>query len=466
MKLLGKNLSDLILLIRDKRLKSEEVYKYFLGRIARYDKDLNSFLTVLIDSKDQIIKQNGVLQGIPVAFKDNFCTKGIRTTAASNVLKDFLPPYDATVVARIKEASGSLIGKTNTDAWAHGSSTETSDFGLTKNPYDLLRVAGGSSGGSAAAVASYLSPIAIGSETAGSIRIPAGWCGVIGLKPTYGRISRYGVIAMGSSWDCPGILAFSVLDVAILLQVITGKDPYDATSVDIPVTNYENYLKTKKNYTIGVPDEYFKDVDPVICDRIEQSIQILKKAGHRIKAIKLIDPKYAVSVYTILQRSEVSSNLGRYDGIRYGNDRSFFAGEAKRRIMLGTYTLSHGYYDAYYKKALKVRQLLRADFETTFNDVDFVVGPTAPCSALKIGEYEKYPFFGEMMDKLCEPASAAGIPAINLPVGLDKNGLPIGFQIMGKHYREEDLLNISYQFEKETEFFGIKNQILKLYPDE
>ncbi|OGK21630.1 glutaminyl-tRNA synthase (glutamine-hydrolyzing) subunit A [Candidatus Roizmanbacteria bacterium RIFCSPHIGHO2_02_FULL_37_13b] len=465
MKLLGKSVIELKKLLLSKQLKVEELYDYFLNRITKYDKEINSYLSVIVDSSDQVIKNIGNLSGIPVAIKDNFCTQGVRTSAASIVLADFIPPYDSTVVARIKKESGVIIGKTNTDAWAHGSSTETSDFGVTKNPMDYSRVAGGSSGGSAASVASYLSPIAIGSETAGSIRIPAGWCGVVGLKPTYGRISRYGVIAMGSSWDCPGILALNVADVALLLQIIAGRDPYDATSVETPVVNYGNYLNTKKTYTIGIADEYFNDVNEEICGRIDQCIQILKKSGHKIRKVKLIDPKYAVSVYTILQRSEVSSNLGRYDGIRYGSDRSAFGKEAKTRIMLGTYTLSHGYYDAYYKKALKARQLIRNDFEVAFKDVDFIVGPTAPCTALKIGESEKYPFFGEMMDKLCEPASAAGIPAINLPVGLDKKDLPIGLQIMANHFREEDLLNISYQFEKETEFFGIKNQMLKLYPD-
>jgi len=466
MKLIGKTLEELIALLKSRHIKAEEVHEYFLDRIARYDKALNSFLSVIINNNNQIINDDGMLAGVPLAAKDNFCTKGIRTTAGSKVLNDFIPPYDATVVARIKQASGILIGKTNTDAWAHGSSTETSDYGPTKNPADLSRVAGGSSGGSAAAVAAYLSPIAIGTETAGSIRQPAGWCGIVGLKPTYGRVSRYGVIAMGSSWDCPGVLSWSVCDIALLLHIIAGKDSLDATSVDVKVPDYQTSVKSKQKFTIGIAEEYFQGCDQEITDKINQSVEIFRKLGHKIKNVKLIDPKYAISIYTILQRSEVSSNLGRYDGIRYGNDRRFFGEEAKRRIMLGTYTLSHGYYDAYYKKALLARKLIRMDFDNVFKNVDFIIAPTVPTTALKIGEYKKYPFFGEMMDKLNEPAAAAGIPAINLPIGLDKNGLPMGMQIMGRHFQEDKLLNLSYQFEKETDFFGIKNQILKLYPDE
>jgi aspartyl-tRNA(Asn)/glutamyl-tRNA(Gln) amidotransferase subunit A len=343
------------------------------------------------------------------------------------------------------------------DAWAHGSSTETSDYGPTKNPYDLIRAAGGSSGGSAVAVSSYLSPAAIGSETAGSIRQPAAWSGVVGLKPTYGRVSRYGLIAMGSSLDCPGTLTRTIEDTALILKILAGKDPYDATTVDMEVTDYCNKIKHKKKLIIGVAPEYFDGVNAEIKDKVYRCIDTLRQMGHRIKKVKLIHPKYSISVYTIVQRAEVSSNLARYDGIRYGNSRHYFGQEAKRRIMLGTYTLSHGYYDAYYKKAQKVRALVVEDFKRVFKEIDVIVSPTTPVTALKIGEWEKYPFFGEIMDVLNEPAAVAGLPAINLPVGFDSQNLPVGIQIIGRHFDEETILNLAYQLEKETDFFGAMN---------
>ena len=346
----------------------------------------------------------------------------------------------------------SLLGKTNLDAWCHGSSTETSDYGPTKNPYDVSRAPGGSSGGSAAAVAAYLAPAAIGTDTGGSIRQPSAWCGTVGLRPSYGRVSRYGLIAMASSWDCPGPITATVEDAAHILQLIAGRDPHDATTIDSPVPDYQKELTEKKTYTIGIADEYFEGVTDEISSKVMESVELLKKMGHTIKKVHLMSPKYAVSVYMILQRAEVSSNLGRYDGIRYGNDRTHFGKEAKRRIMLGTYVLSHGYYDQYYKKAQKVRALIAADFKKVFQEVDFIVGPTTPVTALKLGESEKYSFFGETMDILNEPASAAGIPAISIPVGLDSNQLPIGMQIMAPHFAENRLLNIAHHLEKEIAF--------------
>jgi aspartyl-tRNA(Asn)/glutamyl-tRNA(Gln) amidotransferase subunit A len=351
------------------------------------------------------------------------------------------------------------------DAWAHGSSTETSDYGPTKNPWDITRSPGGSSGGSAAAVSAYLSPAAIGSETAGSIRQPAAWSGIIGLKPTYGRISRYGLIAMGSSLDCPGPMTIDVADAAYLLQILAGFDKYDATSSDKVVDNYLDFLSKKRSYTIGISEDYFSGVDEQVKKAVDHVIDIFTKNGHRIKKIKLIPPKYAISVYTIIQRAEVSSNLARYDGIRYGNPRSFFGEEAKRRIMLGTFVLSYGYYDAYYKKAQKVRTLIIEDFKRVFKEVEMIFAPTTPVTALKLGEFEKYPFFGEMMDVLNEPAAVAGLPAINFPVGLDKNNLPIGAQLMGRWFEEKEILNLTYQLEKETNFFGIIKKGIEKYRD-
>lgn len=454
MDLLGKSLVQLKQLLAENKIGEKELQEYFLKRIKKFNSKLNAFLTVCDASHPQ---------GVPIAVKDNFCTEGVRTTAASKVLDNFIPEYESTVTTRLKKAGYSLLGKTNMDAWAHGASTETSDYGPTKNPWDLSRVPGGSSGGSAAVVSSYLSPAAIGSETAGSIRGPASWCGIVGLKPTYGRTSRYGVVAMGSSLDCPGPMTLTVEDSALLLQAIAGKDPYDATSSVVNVDDYLSEIKKPRKFKIGIPDIYFEGADEDVKKKIYEAIEILKKMGHEIKKINLMSPKLAISVYTILQRSEVSSNLSRYDGIRYGNDRNSFAAEAKRRIMFGTYTLSYGYYDAFYKKAQKVRTLIIEDFKRIYKEVDVIVGPLMPTTALKIGDFKKYPFFGELMDVLVEPAAVSGIPGLSIPVGLDKNGLPIGMQILGNYFTESAILNLAYQFEQETDFFGVVKKGFEKY---
>lgn len=469
MSILGKSIIELRNLIDKKEVSPREIFEYFLKRIKKYNPKLNAFLRV-VGENNRTDKRNksdrtGLLEGIPVAVKDNFCTKGIRTTASSKVLDDFIPPYESTVTEKLKKAGAVFIGKTNMDAWAHGASTETSDYGTTKNPWDLTRYPGGSSGGSAAAVSSYLVPAAMGSDTGGSIRHPSAWCGIIGLKPTYGRISRYGLIAMGSSLDCPGPMTLTVEDNALLMQILAGKDQFDANTVDQKVPNYLNEIKKNRKLTIGVPDEYFDGVDEEIKNKVTYCINIMSQMGHKIKKVKLMHPKYAISIYTIVQRAEVSSNLSRYDGIRYGNGRNCFGAEAKRRIMLGTHTLSYGYYDAYYKRAQKVRALIIDNFKKVFSEVDLVVGPNTPVTALKVGEFAKYPFFGELMDQLNEPASVAGVPAISIPVGLDKNNLPIGMQIIGKYFDEETILNLAYQIEKETDFFGVIKKGVERYKD-
>lgn len=463
MDILGKSLTQLKSDLSDKKVSHSELQKYFVQRSQKYNKNLNVYITIT-DSLDEV-KPSGLLAGLPLSIKDNYCTDGIRTTASARVLDGFVPAYDATVIARLKKEGATIIGKTNMDAWAHGSSTETSDYGPTRNPWDTNRAPGGSSGGSAASVAAGLAPASMGSETAGSIRQPAAWCGIVGLKPTYGRVSRYGVVAMGSSFDCPGPMTNYTEDAALLLQAVAGHDPYDATSSSVAPDNYVEELKKKKTFTIGVSDEYLEGVDSETKQNFEETVEILKKLGHTVKKIKLISPSYSISVFTILQRAEVSSNLARYDGIRYGAGRAAFGEEAQKRIMLGTYTLSHGYYDAYYKKAQKVRALIIEDFNRVFKDVDLIFAPTSPVPALKLGEFKKYPFFGEQMDILNEPAAAAGIPAINIPTGLTKSGLPIGMQIMGKHFAEAEILNLAYQFEQETDFFGMRQQILNKYPD-
>lgn len=454
MELRGLKLIDLLKLIEQKKISSNEVFNYFLNRSKKYNKLLNAYVTLSQSEAN-----------FPISFKDNFLTKGIRTTASSNVLKDYIAPYNASVVDRLLDKNFSILGKTNMDAWAHGSSTETSDFGPTKNPWDHQRSPGGSSGGAAAAIASYLSPVAIGSETAGSIRQPASWSGVVGLKPTYGRVSRYGVVAMGSSLDSPGVLALSVEDCAYILNIIAGKDKYDATTSSEKVPNYLELIQNNKKYNIGISEEYFKDVSTEIKENFFKTVDVFQKLGHNIKKIKLIDPSKSIAVYTIIQRAEVSSNLSRYDGLRYGNTRSFFGDEAKRRIILGTFTLSQGYIDQYYKKAQQIRTLIMENFNKAFHEVDVILAPTTPTTAFKLGEFEKYPFFGELMDKLNEPSSISGLPGISLPIGLDKDRLPIGMQIIGKKFDESEILNLAYQFEKETDYFNITKELLKQYPD-
>jgi aspartyl-tRNA(Asn)/glutamyl-tRNA(Gln) amidotransferase subunit A len=450
--LLGKTITEIKELLSEKKISKDEVFSFFNKRIEQYNPQLNAYLTVC---KKPGNTEDGVLSGIPLAIKDNFCTKDIRTTASAKVLDTFIPPYESTVTTRLKKAGYELLGKTNMDAWAHGSSTETSDYGPTKNPWDMSRSPGGSSGGTAAAVSAYLAPAGIGSETAGSIRQPASWSGVVGLKPTYGRVSRYGVIAMGSSLDCPGPLTLSTEDAALILQTIAGQDPFDATSAPEPTENYVERMKEKKTYTIGIADEYMKGLDEDVQKALEESIRTFEKMGFKTKKISLLSPQYAISVYTIIQRAEVMSNLARYDGIRYGNPRTAFGTEAKRRSMLGTYTLSYGYYDAFFKKAQKVRTHIINDFKRVFKDVDFVIGTPSPITALKLGEFEKYPFFGELMDQFNEPGAMAGIPGISVPTGLDRNGLPMSLHLMADYFRESDLLNAAHQFEKETDFMGV-----------
>jgi len=449
-----------------KEISSVELTRAYLDRIKTLDQKLNAFVTVTEDEAlknaehaDKLIAhgEDLPLLGIPLAIKDNFSTKGIRTTASSKVLDTYVPPFDSTVVKRLKDAGMVMLGKANMDAWAHGSSTETSDFGTTKNPWNTDFLPGGSSGGSAAAVAANESVASIGSETAGSIRQPASWCGVVGLKPTYGRVSRYGVVAMASSTDSPGPITKTVEDSARILQILAGVDVHDATTSPTQPENYVAAIRDSiQGITIGISDDYREGVDPEVQAKIDEAIKVYERLGAKIKNIKLFSPKYAIAVYTILQRSEVSSNLARYDGIRYGNDRSHFGDEAKRRVMLGTYTLSAGYYDAYYKKAQKVRTIIVEDFTTAFKDVDIIISATSPSAALPLGSSKNHPMFGEMADILVEPSSIAGLPGINIPVGLTQAGLPVGMQIMGPQWSEKKILQVAQKFEEETEFHTLK----------
>lgn len=468
-----KNLNELTLKeaitgLKDKSFTSEELTQTCLQQIKKYDNKIKAFVTVTEDvalkqarDADKFISEKGTaafeqqpLLGIPYACKDNHSTKDIKTTASSNILKDYVPPFESTVTQRLKDAGAVLLGKTNMDAFAHGSSTENSDFFKTANPWDTSRVPGGSSGGSAAAVASDMCIFAIGSETAGSIRGPAAWCGVTGFKPTYGRVSRFGVVAMASSTDSPGPITKTVEDSALVLEVIAGKDPLDATTSPESIEKYSDIAEGSllKGIKIGKPKSYFEiELEPGVKKRVENVIEKFKEIGAEIVEMDLLDPKYSIAVYTILQRSEVSSNLARLDGIRYGTDRNEFGFEATKRMMLGAYTLSAGYYDAYYSKGQKVRTLIVKDFDKAFEKVDMVMGPTMPCVAMKLGEAEKSPMFGELIDLLAEPSSIAGLPGVSIPAGLSEN-LPVGVQLIGPRFSESKLIKVAKVFQDNTEF--------------
>jgi len=429
--------------LKAKKFTSQELVKDCLDRIEETDGKIRAFL-----AKNPLALKEATEnpQGIPVAIKDNFNTSGLETTASSNILKGYLPPYDATVVRKVKENNGIILGKTNMDAFAHGSSTETSDFGPTKNPWDLQRLPGGSSGGSAAAVAADQAIFAIGSETAGSIRGPAAWCGIVGLKPTYGRVSRYGLIAMASSTDSPGPLTKTVGDARTVYHWIKGQDPHDATTVD----QGEGTVKEIRDLKIGLPKEYFRpEGQKEVNETVWQAAKVFERLGARLVEISLFDPQYAISVYTIVQRSEVSSNLGRFTGIRFGHGRETFNAENKRRIMLGTYALSAGYYDAYYKKAQQVRTVIIDDFKKTFEKVDLILAPTMPSVAPRLGVTQGQSMYGELADILTEPSSVAGLPAISLPCGFVA-GLPVGLQLIGPLWQEEMILKAAEEFERNT----------------
>jgi len=453
---------ELLNSLTDKRLSSVEIVKHYLDRINKYNQKLNIYLHVNENAvklaeeadKDRANKIKKPLLGIPIAVKDNFLTVGLPTTASSLVLKDYYPQYESTVTRRLLEAGAIILGKTNMDAWAHGSSTETSSYGPTLNPWDLSRLPGGSSGGSAAAVAAGLAPVAIGSETAGSIRQPSAWCGVTGFKPSYGRVSRYGVIAMASSTDSPGPIARNVKDAALITSIIAGPDKYDATSSPKQTAPYHQELNRRdlKGIRVGLVKEYLlPSMREEVKTLIRASAKQMESLGATVHEISMMDPQYAIGVYTVVMRSEVSSNLARYDGIRYGNGREMFGQEAKRRIMLGTYTLSAGYYDAYYKKALAVKTKIVEEFENAFKNYDIIIGAVSPGPALKLGATKDQPMFGEMEDILVEPSSLAGLTSVAVPCGL-VDDLPIGLQITANQFEETKALAIADVYQKATDF--------------
>lgn len=448
--------------LKNKKFSSVELTKACLKQIKKHNKNLNAFLTVaekeaLEQAKkaDELIVdgQDLPLLGIPIALKDLFSTKGIKTTAASNVLKDYIPEYDATVVKKLKDAGVVIIGKTNLDAWAHGSSGENSDFGPTKNPWNTEYVPGGSSSGSAVSVASDMCLASTGTDTGGSIRLPASFNNIVGLKPTYGRVSRYGIIAMASSLDSIGHFTKTVEDSALFFNITAGKDLMDATTLSNPIENFiKNLDKGIKGIKIGIPKEFITGIDKEAKVKFEESIRVLDDLGAKIVDISLPYTEYGIAAYYIIQPSEVSSNLARYDGIRFGNGRETFGSEAKRRIMLGTFTLSAGYYDAYYKKAMAVRTLIKRDFDNAFKKVDALISPVCPTPPWKLGEKINDPLKMYMSDALTVTANISGIPSLSIPAGFYSNNLPVGIQIMGKQLSESSLFQIGNAFEKQTNF--------------
>lgn len=452
--------------LEEKKFTSVELTKACLDQIEKLNPDINAFITISKHALQHAevadkMRADGVklpLLGIPIALKDIFLTKDLRTTAASKLLDEYIPAYDATVTKKLKNAGAIILGKTNLDAWAHGSSGENSDFGPTKNPWNKEYVPGGSSSGSAASVAADMTIASTGTDTGGSIRLPASFTNTVGLKPTYGLVSRSGIISMASSLDSIGHFTKTVEDAALFLQVTAGNDPLDATTVNLKHKT-ENYLDGindgVKGLKLGVPREYVNGLSPEIAERFEQTKKKFEELGAEIIEVSLPHTEYGIAVYYIIQPSEVSSNLARYDGIRYGHDRSYFGDEAVRRIILGTFTLSAGYYDAYYKKAMQVRTLVRQDFEKAYEKVDAIITPVSPTLPWKFGEKMGDPLQMYLSDALTVTINLAGIPGLSVPSGFIGD-LPTGLQILGPQYSEQLLFRIGNAFEKtqERRLFG------------
>lgn len=468
-------LAEIQSLLQQKQLSSREITQHYLDRIAQQNSTYNCYISVdsegalnAADAADTAIATgaNGALLGVPFAHKDIFCTQGIKTTCGSKMLGNFIPPYDATVVAKMKAAGAVMLGKTNMDEFAMGSSNETSYFGPVKNPWDLNTVPGGSSGGSAAAVAARLAPAATGTDTGGSIRQPAALCGITGLKPTYGRVSRYGMIAFASSLDQAGPMTRTAEDAALLLNSMSGHDAKDSTSTDIAVPDYTATLNQPiKGLKIGLPKEYFDDrLDSAMANTVQAALAELEKLGATLVDIELPNSALSVPAYYVIAPAEASSNLSRFDGVRYGyrcdNPKDLedlytrtrsegFGDEVKRRILVGAYALSAGYYDAYYRKAQQVRRLIKQDFVNAFEKVDIIAGPTSPSPAFKFGEKGDDPVAMYLEDIYTIAVNLAGLPAMSLPAGM-MNNMPVGLQLVGNYFAEQQLLNTTHQFQTVT----------------
>jgi len=464
--------------LASKAISSVELTKAVLGRVKSVEPKVQAFLTVTeeqalkaAEAADQRLArgEKGSFLGVPIAIKDNHCTKGVKTTCASKILHNFVPPYDAAVVERLNAAGAVSVGKTNMDEFAMGSSTETSAFQKTHNPWDLDRVPGGSSGGSAACVAAGEACVSLGSDTGGSIRQPASLCGVVGLKPTYGRVSRYGLIAFASSLDQIGPFSKDVEDCALTLGAIAGHDERDSTSATVPVPDYVAEMKKPmKGLRVGLPKEFFpaEGLDPEVKAAVLKSVETLKGLGAEVREVSLPNSPYGLAAYYILAPSEASSNLARYDGVRYGlrvegenivemyskTRAAGFGPEVKRRIMLGTYALSSGYYDAFYLKALKVRRLLKQDYDKAFEQVDVIATPTAPTPAFRIGEKTDDPLSMYLADVFTISVNIAGVPGLSVPCGFSSKGLPIGLQLIGRPFDEATLFRAAWHHEQATDF--------------
>ncbi|MFQ3675610.1 MAG: Asp-tRNA(Asn)/Glu-tRNA(Gln) amidotransferase subunit GatA [Endomicrobiia bacterium] len=490
MKLYSLSAKELQRLIQKKEIKKEEIIESFLNRITEVDKDLNAFVTIF--DKETILElsknslENLELNCLPIAIKDNICIRGTRITCGSKILENYIAPYDATVIEILKKTGVLFLGKTNMDEFAMGSSTETSYFGKVKNPYDLTKIPGGSSGGSAVAVASGETVFALGSDTGGSIRQPAALCGVVGIKPTYGRVSRYGLVAFASSLDQIGVFARNVYDASIVLENICGYDKKDSTSVNIEPEKFSQYIETIderfiRNIKIGLPKEYFIDgIQEEVKEKVLTTVKHLETLGAKIEEISLPHTEYAVATYYLIAPSEASSNLARYDGVKYGykisseklkieklkmNDQKEensalidmyrytrsegFGAEVKRRIMIGTYALSKGYYEAYYGKAQRVRNLITQDFLTAFEKVDLIITPTTPTTAFNLGEKVDDPLQMYLSDIFTIPCNLAGLPGMSMLCGYDKSKLPIGLQILAPHFKEKEMLKLAFCIEQE-----------------
>lgn len=469
--------------IRQREISAKDLLDSVFDRIDAVEDSVSAYISISkdeaykkakeIDDKIAAGENYGDLTGIPIALKDNICTEGIKTTCASKMLDNFVPPYDAEVYSRLKAAGAVLIGKTNMDEFAMGSSTENSYYKITKNPWDLERVPGGSSGGSAASVAAGEAIFSLGSDTGGSIRQPAAFCGIVGLKPTYGAVSRYGVVSFGSSFEQVGPITKDVEDCAIVLNHLYGHDEKDSTSLDMKYPNFTKALDTDvKGMKIGLPKEYFgRGIDSEVKSIVSEAVKIFEKLGAHVEEVSLPYSEYAIPVYYITASAEASSNLARFDGVRYGHRAKDYADledmyvksrsqgfgeEVKLRMMLGTYVLSAGFYDAYYDKALRVRTLIKQDFDKAFEKYDVLISPTTPTTAFKIGEKQHDPLSMYMSDICTVPINIAGIPAMSIPCGFSKEGLPVGMQIMGKHFGEAEMLRAAYSFEKNTNFSGMR----------
>jgi len=466
---------ELLNKLAKKNATPEALYGALYGRIQKTEKLVKAYVRAEAARKT-VSSSDGPLNGLPITIKDNICTEGLETECCSKILKDFRPPYDATVIAKLKKAGAQIFPlKANMDEFAFGSSTENSYFGPTANPWNLESVPGGSSGGCAAAVASDEAIWALGSDTGGSIRQPASFCGVVGLKPTYGRVSRFGLIAFASSLDQIGPITKDVEDAAILTKIISGYDPNDSTSVNLPVPDYPQSLTNDiRGLRIGVPKEYFVEgLDPEVKSIIKEAINKLESLGAVSRQVSLTHTEYAAPVYYIIAAAEASSNLARFDGVQYGyREKSEnliqmykltrargFGDEAKRRILLGTFVLSHGYYDAYYLRAGKARALIKQDFERIFSDFDCIAAPVSPTPAFKIGERTQDPLKMYLSDIYTISVNLAGIPAISVPCGFTRKGLPVGLQIMAKAFNEEMIFRVAHTFERNTEWHKFKPKL-------